>query len=58
MSKKFWDGPYNINTDWGGDDSTEKLPLPGSAVQKLIKNEINSKVGYMIEDKTTGEVKF
>lgn len=58
MSKKYWDGPYNINTDWGGDDSTENLPLPGSAVQKLIKNEINSKVGYMIEDKTTGEVKF
>ena len=58
MSKKYWDGPYDINTDWGGDDSTENLPLPGSAVQKLIKNEINSKVGYMIEDKTTGEVKF
>lgn len=58
MSKKYWDGPYNINTDWGGDDSTENLPLPGSAVQKLIKDELSKKVGYIYKDEQKGSLSF
>ena len=53
MAKKYWDGEYDINTDWGGDDTTEGLPLPGSAVQDIIKTSINkldeNKVGYIKE---------
>lgn len=61
MAKKYWEGDIkdiNINTDWGGDESTSGAPLPGSIVQKIIKNELNTKVGYMVEDGTTGQVKF
>ena len=61
MAKKYWEGDIkdiNINTDWGGDESTSGKPLPGSIVQKIIKNELNTKVGYMVEDGTTGQVKF
>ena len=57
MAKKYWDGNYDINTDWGGDESTENLPLPGSAVQKVVKdkfkeidNNLKGKVGYVHEN--------
>ena len=34
MAKNYYEGTdYNINTNWGGDESTGGLPLPGSAVQ-------------------------
>lgn len=61
MAKKYWEGDIkdiNINTDWGGDESTNGAPLPGSIVQQLIKNEFNSKVGYMYNDKDAGKVYF
>mgnify|MGYP003300458804 CR=1 FL=1 len=53
MSKKYWEGEYTLDTDWGGDESTNGLPLPGSAVQTVIKDNIknlnNNKVGYIAE---------
>lgn len=60
MSKKVWDGDYDINTNWGGDDTTEGLPLSGEAVQDVIKTALNKldtgKVGYITE--TGGIVYF
>jgi hypothetical protein len=57
MSKKVWDGEYDINTDWGGDESTEFRPLPGSAVQDVIKSTLKKldtgKVGYIAESDGT-----
>lgn len=52
MSKKIWDGEYDINTDWGGKD-TGGHPLSGEMVQDVIKTEFkrleNEKVGYITE---------
>ena len=47
MAKKYYDGDITLNTDWGGDASTKNLPVVGSKVQKVIKESINSKVGYV-----------
>ena len=47
MAKKYWDGNVTLNTDWGGDSTTNNLPLSGGTIQKLIKDNINSKVGYV-----------
>ena len=62
MAKKYWDGEYNINTDWGGDESTNNLPLPGSAVQKVVKDKLNElsdgKVGYIYKNETESKVYF
>ena len=53
MSKKVWDGEYDINTDWGGDESTSGAPLTGKMVQDVIKKSLksleNGKVGYIQE---------
>ena len=62
MAKKYWDGEYNINTDWGGDESTNNLPLPGSAVQKVVKDKLNElsdgKVGYIYKNEAESKVYF
>lgn len=54
---KYWEGEYDINTDWGGDESTGGKPLPGSAVQDVIKTSIKKldtgKVGYITESDGT-----
>ena len=59
---KYWEGKYDINTNWGGDESTGNLPLPGSAVQDVIKTKLNeldkSKVGYIHENELEGKVYF
>lgn len=47
MTKKYYDGEITLKTDWGGDASTDNLPVVGSKVQKVIKDGINSKVGYV-----------
>lgn len=47
MAKKYYDGDITLNTDWGGDESTGNLPVLGEKVQKVIKDSINSKVGYV-----------
>ena len=58
MAKKYWDGPYDINTDWGGDESTNNLPLLGGAVQNIVKDELKRKVGYLHESYEDGMVYF
>lgn len=54
---KYWEGQYDINTDWGGDESTGGKPLPGSAVQDVIKTSIKKldtgKVGFIAESDGT-----
>ena len=49
---KYWDGEYDINTDWGGKD-TDGKPLTGEMVQNVIKTEFKNlnegKVGYIAE---------
>ncbi len=55
MAKKFYDGEITLQTDWGGDASTENLPVVGSRVQEVIKEGINSKVGYVGRVEKTGQ---
>lgn len=47
MAKKYYDGDITLSTDWGGDETTGNLPVVGEKVQKVIKESINSKVGYV-----------
>lgn len=63
MAKKYYEGTdYNLDTNWGGDESTGGLPLPGSAVQDIVRSNItdlkNSKVGYIRENESEGKVYF
>ena len=50
---KYWEGSYDINTDWGGKDTGGK-PLTGEMVQAVIKDELKrldkSKVGHIATD--------
>lgn len=39
---KVWDKPITADTDWGGDASTENLPVSGRQVQAWIKSNIKS----------------
>ena len=62
MAKKYWDGDITLDTDWGGDSTTDNLPVVGSKVQKVIKESINSikestnsKVGYVGRIERTGQ---
>lgn len=50
MAKKIWDEDITgYEQDWGGDASTSNLPISGRAVQKFLKQELNSRVGFMIK---------
>jgi hypothetical protein len=57
MAKKYYDEDITLKTDWGGDDTTGNLPVSGGKVQKVIKEGINSKVGYVgyVENKKSGQ---
>ena len=55
MAKKYYDGDITLSTDWGGDESTGNLPVVGEKVQKVIKEGINSKVGYVGRVDKTGQ---
>ena len=45
--KKVWDGDIeSYSADWGK-EVTSGLPYAGSSVQKFIKDELQSKVGYV-----------
>jgi hypothetical protein len=58
---KYWDGEYDINTDWGGKD-TDGKPLTGEMVQNVIKTEFKNlnegKVGYIYKNETESKVYF
>jgi uncharacterized protein affecting Mg2+/Co2+ transport len=47
---ELWTNKINRNTDWGGDASTNHLPVAGSAVQEFIKSEFNNKIGVIYHD--------
>ena len=55
MAKKFYDEDITLSTDWGGDASTGNLPVSGNKVQKVIKESINSKVGYVGRVEKSGQ---
>ena len=50
MAKKTWNNPIDKNVDWGGDVSTENLPVSGKMVQKFIKNSLDEKAGIFYYD--------
>lgn len=52
MAKKVYDGEINKHTDWGGDESTENLPVSGKSVQEFIKNTLNGKMGVFHYDES------
>lgn len=45
-----WNNDINKHIDWGGDTSTNNLPVSGEKVQKFIKDSLQSKIGYIYED--------
>lgn len=55
MAKKYYDDKITLQTDWGGDESTNNLPVAGNRVQEVIKESINSKVGYVGRVEKTGQ---
>lgn len=50
MAKKIWEEPIDKNVDWGGDTSTNNLPVSGQIVQKFIKDSLDSKAGIFHYD--------
>ena len=54
MAKDLWYDKINRNVDWGGDASTDNLPVAGSVIQDFIKSELNSKVGVIYHDEIAG----
>ena len=43
MAKEIWDKDITKYTDWGGDESTEGLPVSGRIVQKFVRETLESK---------------
>ena len=52
MAKKVYDRKITNSQDWGGDESTDGLPVAGSRVQEFIKEQLNSKAGVFHYDNT------
>lgn len=52
MAKKVYDEEINKHTNWGGDESTENLPVSGNRVQEFIKKTLNGKMGVIHYDTT------
>ena len=50
MAKKIWDKKIGIETDWGGDESTNNLPVAGNRVQEFIKDSLNKRIGILHYD--------
>lgn len=50
--KKIYNEKINKHTDWGGDSSTENLPVSGLRVQEFIKDTLDSKIGFLYYDPT------
>ena len=50
MAKQIWNNSINKHTDWGGDSSTNNLPVSGEKVQEFIKNSLDTKVGELYYD--------
>ena len=54
MAQDLWYDKIDRNVDWGGDESTNNLPVAGSAVQEFIKSELNEKIGIIYHDEVAG----
>ena len=52
MAEKIWNNPIDKYTDWGGDETTNNLPVSGEMVQDFIKNNIENKIGILYYDPT------
>ena len=50
MAKQVWNKPIDKHTDWGGDASTDNLPVSGEMVQKFIKESLEGKAGVFWYD--------
>lgn len=50
MAKKYYDDPINKYVDWGGDESTQNLPVTGKRVQQFIHEALDSKAGFIHHD--------
>lgn len=50
MAKKIWSNPIDKNTNWGGDSSTDNLPVSGEVVQQFLKDSLESKAGIFYYD--------
>ena len=48
---RTWDEDINKHQDWGGDESTQDLPVSGTKVQKFIKDTFQDKIGFVYVDK-------
>lgn len=46
----IYDNDINKFTDWNGDNSTDNRPVSGRAVQKFIKDTLQSRIGYVYDD--------
>lgn len=53
MAKNLWYDKIDRNVDWGGDESTNNLPVAGSSVQEFIKSELNDKIGIIYHDEVS-----
>lgn len=52
---KIWNNPITDNTDWGGDSSTNNLPVSGEQVQAWIKQKLSYiKTDDQLEEFLTG----
>ena len=50
MAEEYYDKPINKHTDWGGDKSTNNMPVTGGQVQAFIKETLENKVGELYFD--------
>lgn len=50
MAKELWNNPIDKNVDWGGDESTNGLPVSGAMVQRFIKESLDGKAGLFYYD--------
>ena len=51
MAIKLYEKDINKYVDWGGDETTNGLPVSGEKIQKFIKESLNGKFGFMYYDK-------
>ena len=47
MAKKVYDLPIDKTIPWDGNEQTGGLPVAGTRIEEFIKNELNTKFGYL-----------
>lgn len=48
--KKVYDKSIDKSADWGGDESTDNLPVAGKRIQEFIKGSLDNKIGILYYD--------